>query len=122
MQHIYHIHQGAFVQPSAPDCQVGVALFEPCLSENESASADNAVLRDASLGAIPLVVLEAGRTMQQIPNWRESQDYQAGLSTNSRLIVADDSDHSIHWDRPAIVIDAVRAVIEAAHTGQSLAQ
>jgi pimeloyl-ACP methyl ester carboxylesterase len=92
------------------------------LSENESASADNAVLRDASLGAIPLVVLEAGRTMQQIPNWRESQDYQAGLSTNSRLIVADDSDHSIHWDRPAIVIDAVRAVIEAAHTGQSLAQ
>ena len=60
--------------------------------------------------------------MQQIPNWRESQDYQAGLSTNSRLIVAEGSDHSIHWDRPALVIDAVRAVIAAAHTGQALAQ
>jgi pimeloyl-ACP methyl ester carboxylesterase len=92
------------------------------LSENETANADNAALRDATLGATPLVVLAAGRTMQQVPNWRESQDYQAELSTNSRLIVAEGSDHSIHWDRPALVIDAVRAVIEAAHTGQSLAQ
>jgi len=92
------------------------------LNENETASADNAALRGATLGATPLVVLEAGRTMQQIPNWRESQDYQAGLSTNSRLIVAEGSDHSIHWDRPALVIDAVRAVIEAARTGHALMQ
>ena len=60
--------------------------------------------------------------MQQIPNWRASQDYQAGLSTNSRLIVAEGSDHSIHWDRPTLVIDSVRAVIEAARTGQALMQ
>jgi pimeloyl-ACP methyl ester carboxylesterase len=73
-------------------------------------------------GATPLVVLAAGRMMQQVPNWRESQAYQAGLSTNSHLIVADDSDHSIHWDHPALVIDAVHSVIEAARTGQSLAQ
>jgi pimeloyl-ACP methyl ester carboxylesterase len=91
-------------------------------SENETARADNDILRDATLGDTPLVVLAAGRTMQHVPYWRESQAYQAGLSTNSRLIVADDSDHSIHWDRPALVIDAVRAVLEAARTGQPLAQ
>ena len=33
MQHIYHRHQGAFVQSSAPNCQVDLALFEPCLSD-----------------------------------------------------------------------------------------
>ena len=92
------------------------------LSENETAGADNDTLRGATLGATPLVVLAAGRTMQHVPNWRESQAYQAGLSTNGHLIVADDSDHSIHWDHPALVIEAVRAVIEAARTGQSLAQ
>ena len=92
------------------------------MGETDDARLDNDTLRDATLGATPLVVLGAGQTMQQIPYWRESQDYQAGLSTNSHLIVADDSDHSIHWDRPALVIAAVRAVIEAAHTGQALAQ
>jgi len=92
------------------------------LSETEAARLNNDALRDATIGATPLVVLEARRTMQQIPNWRESQEYQAGLSTNSRLIVADGSDHSIHWDRPALVIDAVREVIDAAHSGHSLAQ
>jgi pimeloyl-ACP methyl ester carboxylesterase len=90
------------------------------LRETEDARMDNDSLRDATLGATPLIVLVAGRTMQQIPHWRESQAYQAGLSTNSRLIVAEGSDHSIHWDHPALVIDAVRAVIEAAHTGHAL--
>jgi len=75
-----------------------------------------------SVGHTPLVVLESGQLMHQIPNWRESQEYQAGLSTNSRLIVAEGSDHSIHWDRPALVIAAVRAVIAAARTDQPLAQ
>jgi pimeloyl-ACP methyl ester carboxylesterase len=91
-------------------------------SETDDARIDNDSLRDATLGATPLVVLAAGRTMQQTPNWRESQHYQAGLSTNSRLVVAEGSDHSIHWDRPALVIDAVRAVIAAARTGQALVQ
>jgi pimeloyl-ACP methyl ester carboxylesterase len=92
------------------------------LSETDAARLDNAALRNATLGATPLVVLEAGRTMQQIPNWRESQEYQAGLSTNSRLIVAAGSDHSIHWDQPGLVMDAVRTVIVAARTGRALAQ
>jgi pimeloyl-ACP methyl ester carboxylesterase len=85
-------------------------------SETEAARLNNDTLRGATLGDTPLVVLGAGRMMQQVPNWRESQVYQAGLSTNSRLIIAEDSDHSIHWDRPGLVIDTVRAMIEAAHT------
>jgi pimeloyl-ACP methyl ester carboxylesterase len=92
------------------------------LSETDAARLDNAALRNATLGATPLVVLEAGRTMQQIPNWRESQEYQARLSTNSRLIVAEGSDHSIHWDQPGLVMDAVRTVLAAARAGRALAQ
>jgi pimeloyl-ACP methyl ester carboxylesterase len=83
---------------------------------------DNDALRGATLGHTPLVVLASGQLIHQIPNWRESQEYQAGLSTNSRLIVAEGSDHSIHWDRPALVIEAVRAAIDAARTGHSLAE
>jgi pimeloyl-ACP methyl ester carboxylesterase len=92
------------------------------LAETEAARVNNDMLRGATLGDTPLVVLGAGRTLQQSPDWRDSQAYQAGLSTNSRLIVAEGSDHSIHWDRPAMVIDAVRAVIESANTRQPLVQ
>jgi pimeloyl-ACP methyl ester carboxylesterase len=92
------------------------------LSETEDGRSNNDALRGATLGATPLVVLASGQLTHQIPNWRESQDYQAELSTNSRLIVVEGSDHSIHWDRPALVMDAVRAVIVAARTGQALAQ
>ena len=92
------------------------------LSETEAARLDNDALRGARFGATPLVVLASGQLMHQILNWRESQEYQVGLSTNSRLIVAEGSDHSIHWDRPALVIRAVRAAIDAARTGHSLAE
>ena len=36
------------------------------------------------------------------------------LSTNGRLIVPAGSGHSIHWEQPTLVIDAVRQVIAQA--------
>jgi hypothetical protein len=50
--------------------------------------------------------------MTATPYWVEAQRQQAALSTNGRLIVAAGSGHSIHWDQPMLVIDAVRQVIK----------
>jgi hypothetical protein len=35
----------------------------------------------------------------------------AGLSTHSQLLVPPGSSHYIHWDHPAVVIDAVQQVV-----------
>ena len=65
-----------------------------------------------SLGDRPLIVLASEQNMTATPYWAESQRRQAALSTNGRLIVAEGSGHAIHWEQPALVIDAVRQVIE----------
>jgi len=73
---------------------------------------DDAQLQAApSLGDRPLIVLASEQNMTATPYWVEAQRRQAALSTNGRLIVAAGSGHSIHWDQPALVIDAVRQVI-----------
>ena len=51
--------------------------------------------------------------MAATPYWAEAQRRQAALSTHGRLIVAEGSGHAIHWEQPALVIDAVRQVVEA---------
>jgi pimeloyl-ACP methyl ester carboxylesterase len=89
-------------------------------AENASAAVDNDQLRGAALGNIPLVVLGAGTSVERDPHWRASLAYQAGLSTNSRLTIIPGSDHSIHWEDPALVVSTVRDVVEAAHTGEPL--
>jgi pimeloyl-ACP methyl ester carboxylesterase len=54
--------------------------------------------------------------MTQTPYWAEAQRRQAALSTNGRLIIAEGSRHYIHWEQPAVVIDAVRQVIAQARS------
>jgi pimeloyl-ACP methyl ester carboxylesterase len=49
--------------------------------------------------------------MEDLAFWPESQQSQAGLSTEGQLIVVEDSGHSIHWDHPADVIAAIQTVI-----------
>ncbi len=65
-----------------------------------------------SLGDRPLVVLASEANMTSEPNWPEAQRLMAELSTQGRLIVPADSSHYIHWDHPAVVIDAVAQVVE----------
>lgn len=78
-------------------------------------AADDAQLGAApSLGDRPLIVLAAGQNMAQTPNWPEAQRRHAALSTHGRLIVAEGSGHYVHWEQPALVIDAVRQVVEEA--------
>jgi pimeloyl-ACP methyl ester carboxylesterase len=82
-------------------------------AEGLERAADDAQLQAApSLGDRPLIVLASEQNMTAIPYWVEAQRRQAALSTNGRLIVAAGSGHYIHWEQPAVVIDAVRQVIK----------
>ena len=78
-------------------------------------AADNAELQAVpSLGDKPLIVLAADETMKTNPRWPEYQRQQAAMSTNGRLIVVPESGHYIQLDQPAVVIDAVRQVVNQA--------
>jgi pimeloyl-ACP methyl ester carboxylesterase len=71
---------------------------------------------------IPLVVLSAGRRVR--PEWRslelherwvriagELQRDLASRSTRSRHVVVPDAGHSLHWDRPDVVVEEVRELV-----------
>lgn len=64
-----------------------------------------------SLGDRPLMVLASETNMTSEPNWPAAQQLLAELSTQGRLIVPAGSGHYIHWDHPAVVIDAVTEVV-----------
>jgi pimeloyl-ACP methyl ester carboxylesterase len=83
-----------------------------------------------SLGDKPLIVLIAGA--RQYPGFTKEQakradkqinEFEASrqdLSENSKLIVAKNSSHYIQWDRPRLVVDAIRQVVDAARDGGQL--
>ncbi len=62
-------------------------------------------------GEIPLIVLSASNPSQ---DRQRVQKIAAGLSANGRHMVASDSGHWINIDQPALVIEAIREVIELA--------
>jgi pimeloyl-ACP methyl ester carboxylesterase len=85
-----------------------------------SASAREKQVRMAGeLGDLPLVVVAHGIPFPDSfaglePGFRESQHRLAALSTKGRLVIAARSNHNIQMDQPQIVVDAVRAVVDAA--------
>jgi pimeloyl-ACP methyl ester carboxylesterase len=80
-----------------------------------------------SLGDKPLIVLSAGA--RQYPGFTKEQakraDKQANefeasrqdLSENSELVVAKNSAHYIQFERPELVVDSIRRVVEATRDG-----
>ena len=80
-----------------------------------------------SLGKKPLVALSAGA--RQYPGFTKKQakradeqanEFEAGLinlSENSELVVAKNSEHYIQFDRPGLVVDSIRRVVDAAREG-----
>ena len=85
-----------------------------------------------SLGNKPLMVLSAGSVQLTGTSLSQEQvnlidelhsDSQAALtrrSENAKQIIAEDSGHYIQVERPALVIDAVRHVVEATRDGSRL--
>lgn len=70
------------------------------------------------LGATPLAVVRRGRTETPVSEldiwWRTAQEALPALSSDSVLIVAENSGHVIPYDEPRVIADAVRWVAERA--------
>jgi len=84
-----------------------------------------------SLGDIPLVVLSRDPNAPQpdLPEdlvkptsdaWQQMQEELAHLSTRSTHVVTKNSGHYIQLDRPEVVIEAVRNLVEQAREAQSV--
>ncbi len=94
--------------------------IENALAEGAAKMDSNTLLRTAaSLGATPLIVLASGQNVGHDPIWKEAQQIMTGLSSNSRLIIAQ-SGHAVHFEQPAQVVESIRQVVDAARTGQPL--
>lgn len=69
------------------------------------------------LGHLPLIVVRRGKTAQPPSEadlrHQRVQENLAKLSTNSALIVAQNSGHTIPLDEPGVVADAVRRMLDA---------
>ena len=82
-----------------------------------------------SLGDLPLIVLSAGATYDEMPEVavmaigadviaqmdqvsQELQQELVGLSSQGEQVIAEQSSHYIQWDQPNLVIDAIRTVLE----------
>jgi pimeloyl-ACP methyl ester carboxylesterase len=118
----------------APDIQrtVKVLSFKPTVPR---AVYEEAVAVETSLAQvvtakpfpadIPLIVLQRGRVVGPADQDAGGKAAHAALverSANGMLIVAENSDHYIQFERPDLVIAAVRQVVESLRTGQLLRQ
>lgn len=94
--------------------QTSAAAIAETTLEGLSRTADDEVLAATSLGSLPLVVIAAGESMRDLPDWPAAQKAMAALSTNGRLVIAESSGHAVHLTEPRIVIDAALAVVAEA--------
>jgi pimeloyl-ACP methyl ester carboxylesterase len=67
---------------------------------------------------VPLIVVSAGRGSDA--TWRTLQRDQINLSSLGCQVIAPDSGHAIAVEQPRIVVDAIRATVEAARGGHRL--
>ena len=105
-------------------------FFATAIEETTAEEGSYAALRNLpnrNLGDLPLVVISAGEfaatavinlsaeeQASAMAAWAELQAELAALSSDGRRVVAEDAGHYVHLDRPELVIDAIREVIEAA--------
>jgi hypothetical protein len=61
----------------------------------------------------------SAQNIDHLPYWKQAQQTMAGLSSNSRLIIAS-SGHAVHFRQPALVLESIRQVVDSARTGQPL--
>jgi pimeloyl-ACP methyl ester carboxylesterase len=66
---------------------------------------------------IPVIVVSAGLGDDAV--WRKLQQDQAELSERGCHIVAADAGHVISSDRPEVIVEAIRSVVESVRTGDS---
>ena len=105
--------------------QFFATALEEASAEEESYAALRSV-QDPSLGDIPLIVISASEfttsavmslsaeeQAQAMAAWAELQAELVTLSSNGKQVIAEGAEHHVHLDRPELVIDAIREVVEA---------
>ena len=125
---------GMPLERAAPEIQgaVKAVIFKPGFASAVYAEAaasetnvEQVVAAQPFRADIPLIVLVRGLAVLSPDEDEAHRAAGAALvqrSANGRLVVAENSGHYIHWERPDLVIEAVRQVVEAARTGQPLGQ
>ena len=133
VQHCMEVARGWTRDDTAP-CRDGskvapAAAWEDQLSELDAlweSTSDEVATGRAAYGAMPLIVLTAGRTFSGLPaplgaqvlaRWRETHQAIARRSSRGeeRLV---DSSHLIMVQHPDVVIQAVRDVLQKVKSGQ----
>jgi pimeloyl-ACP methyl ester carboxylesterase len=112
---------------------VSTEYFQTCIAENEAFENSLSEVQTAriDLGAMPLIVVSRGY-WDPMPGFTESENQQAwqawqemqfellSLSSNSRQVIATESEHSIQLQQPELVIDAILQVVDSVHSGKPL--
>jgi pimeloyl-ACP methyl ester carboxylesterase len=91
--------------------QTRSAAIDETTKEGLARSADDPALTGFSLGSIPLVVIAAGASTAGIPNWANAQNELVALSTQGKLVVAEQSGHAVQLEDPGVVLDAIDDVV-----------
>lgn len=104
---------------------VSTSYFQTGVAENEEFENNLAEVRaeHVNLGDLPLIVVSRGywdpmpgfsevENQQAWQMWQEMQIELLSLSSNSRQIVATESEHNIQLHQPELVIDAIREVVD----------
>ncbi len=105
---------------------VSTDYFRTGVTENENFESNLAEVRNAkiSLHDLPLIVISRGywdpmpgfsetENQQAWQAWQEMQVELLALSSNSRQIVATESEHNIHLQQPELVTEAVLDLVGA---------
>jgi pimeloyl-ACP methyl ester carboxylesterase len=120
-------------EPDSPDSHKGFYRFwagggwrDPANNpENVDFVASGEQLRAIhSLGDLPVVVLASGVFLREAPTkpeagprlhemWQDLQRDLADLSSNSAYSVVESSGHFIQRDRPKVVVDAIRRILDS---------
>lgn len=88
--------------------------------EARARAANDAGLRaEPPMGSLPLIVLVSDQSIANLPHWAEAQRLQTGRSSEGRMVIASESSHAIHWDRPDLVISSVQEMVARARSRQS---
>lgn len=88
--------------------------------EAQARAANDTELRaEPAIGSLPLIVLVSDQSIANVPHWAEAQRRQAGRSSEGRIVIASESSHAIHLDRPDVVIGSVREVVASARSQHS---
>jgi pimeloyl-ACP methyl ester carboxylesterase len=100
---------------------VDETTLQAMIAESRAGTASDDQLRASILPQdLPIFVLTADDTIQQLEGWENAQAQLAALSSNSVWEIVPNSVHNLHAVQPAAVTDAINRVWEAAASGLPL--